>query len=495
MKKSFGLLIVVALILMGGSAYALPSYLSSFNSTYNTSNTVLNTCGLCHIDPNGGGARNAYGTDYANNGHNFAAIESLDSDKDGFTNIVEINARTFPGDASSHPAAAACTSYTYTLGACQPNGTAPVISYVGTPSGCSGGATPATTQPCTYTPPTCTSFNYSAWGTCQSNGTQSRTVISASPSGCTGGSPVLTQSCTYTPPTPSSCTYTYSSWGACQSDGTQSRTVISSSPAGCTGTPVLSQFCTYTPPTPSSCTYTYSSWGACQSDGTQSRTVISSSPAGCTGTPVLSQSCTYTPPPSAQNLLPLPTGQQVFAYSPVDSPALSSDPSQAEPIGIGPAANGGDTVSLQVQAQFSDPVNVSLAIYAPSIDDLDLYFMDSSNNLQFVSKGIIESESASSTMSYAGSHDSDDDGSESGNPGSGSSGSVGINQAAFENFVLWKTNVTSLDSNLLTMNTSDLPTGVYTLVLTAKPSNSGDSRGEGTGNQNYYRWTTYLIVK
>ncbi|MRR52453.1 MAG: hypothetical protein EG825_16365, partial [Rhodocyclaceae bacterium] len=48
---------------------------------------------------------NAYAIDYAAAGHNFTAIENLDSDGDGFTNIVEINARTFPGDPTSHPAA------------------------------------------------------------------------------------------------------------------------------------------------------------------------------------------------------------------------------------------------------------------------------------------------------------------------------------------------------------------------------------------------------
>jgi len=59
-----------------------------------------------------------------------------------------------------------CASYTYTLGACQSNSTAPVISYIGAPAGCSGGATPATTQPCTYVPQTCSAFTYSGWSTC-----------------------------------------------------------------------------------------------------------------------------------------------------------------------------------------------------------------------------------------------------------------------------------------------------------------------------------------
>ena len=324
-RQIFSFLSVVALILvMSGSAYPITSYLTTFNSTYGTSATVLNTCGICHINPAGGGSRNSYGTAYANNGHNFKTIESLDSDGDTFTNLAEINARTFPGDAASHPA-----------------------------------VTPPPPAACTYT--------YSTWGSCQSTNTQTRTVVSSSPTGCTG-TPVVTQACVYVPPPPAACTYTYSAWGSCQSTNTQTRTVLSSSPAGCTGTPAVSQACTYVPPPPvtldgaalystncsgchgalasttvtkptsaatiqsminsgamgtgvqaltsaqvqaiadaingstpppAACAYTYSTWGTCQSSNTQTRTVLSSSPAGCTGTPVVSQACVYVPPPPA----------------------------------------------------------------------------------------------------------------------------------------------------------------------------------------------------
>lgn len=107
MKKILFILTLALLPAWASSAFALSSYLSSFNTTYGTSGTVLNTCGLCHINPAGGGTRNAYGTAYANAGHSFSAIEALDSDGDGFSNITEINARTFPGDATSHPAVTA----------------------------------------------------------------------------------------------------------------------------------------------------------------------------------------------------------------------------------------------------------------------------------------------------------------------------------------------------------------------------------------------------
>ncbi|MDQ5986561.1 MAG: hypothetical protein CSYNP_02291 [Syntrophus sp. SKADARSKE-3] len=90
------------IIFLVGSASALPTYLASFNTQYGTSSTVLNTCNLCHVGGNTA-VLNSYASAFAAAGHNFAAIENLDSDGDGFTNIQEINARTFPGDATSFP--------------------------------------------------------------------------------------------------------------------------------------------------------------------------------------------------------------------------------------------------------------------------------------------------------------------------------------------------------------------------------------------------------
>ncbi len=81
------------------SASARTSYLESFNQHYDTGDTKLDSCSICHS----GEARNPYGKAYAQNGKNFTAIENLDSDKDGFTNLAEINALTFPGDPSDHP--------------------------------------------------------------------------------------------------------------------------------------------------------------------------------------------------------------------------------------------------------------------------------------------------------------------------------------------------------------------------------------------------------
>ncbi|MBI5103314.1 MAG: hypothetical protein HZB33_15990 [Nitrospirae bacterium] len=236
-----------------GLAEALQPYLDAFIARYPNAGAISN-CGVCHNSAQNPGSRNSYGAAYGSNGHNFTAIEPLDSDGDGFTNLAEITnvPPTYPGDAASHPAV------------------------------------------------TCTSFIYSAFSECQPDNTQTRTVISASPAGCTGGNPVLTQSCTYVPPATTCTSFTYSAFSECQPDNTQTRTVVSASPAGCTGgNPVLTQSCTYVPPANTCTSFTYSAFSECQPGNTQTRTVVSASPAGCTGgNPVLTQSCTYVPPPA-----------------------------------------------------------------------------------------------------------------------------------------------------------------------------------------------------
>jgi len=103
MRKRISVILFTFFLTLGvfNVTYGHRSDLTDFNTRYNTAATVLNACVLCHLDPGGGGPKNPYGDAYLNSG--FAAIENLDSDIDGFRNIVEITERTFPGDASSYP--------------------------------------------------------------------------------------------------------------------------------------------------------------------------------------------------------------------------------------------------------------------------------------------------------------------------------------------------------------------------------------------------------
>lgn len=83
------------------------SYVNKKNKT-----VILGSCQWCHdmygYDGSGNilDTMNPYGTHYHDNGRNSAAvtaIEDLDSDGDGYTNIEEINANRYPGDANDDP--------------------------------------------------------------------------------------------------------------------------------------------------------------------------------------------------------------------------------------------------------------------------------------------------------------------------------------------------------------------------------------------------------
>ena len=98
------------LLITANTTLAKFSYTGDFNTEYGTSGSfggsTLGNCETCHITSSGSGY-NSYGSDWRAYGSNtaaFAAIEDMDSDGDGFSNIDEILVDTFPGDASSKPA-------------------------------------------------------------------------------------------------------------------------------------------------------------------------------------------------------------------------------------------------------------------------------------------------------------------------------------------------------------------------------------------------------
>jgi hypothetical protein len=99
-------------------AYANNTYYAALNTKYGTALTTAFNCSVCHTSaPN----LNPYGNDYLNAGLDFASIENVDSDGDGYTNKTEINAVTNPGSAASHPVPA-------------PDTTAPTVNSFSLPS-------------------------------------------------------------------------------------------------------------------------------------------------------------------------------------------------------------------------------------------------------------------------------------------------------------------------------------------------------------------------
>jgi hypothetical protein len=96
--------VVVGLVAWASPAESTPENLSKFNSHYDTQGSRLDSCQTCHTSAGGTKSNvNQYGNDWAAANHDFAAVEGLDSDGDGFTNIDEIKALTFPGDAKDNP--------------------------------------------------------------------------------------------------------------------------------------------------------------------------------------------------------------------------------------------------------------------------------------------------------------------------------------------------------------------------------------------------------
>ncbi len=122
-KKTMLLMALVAMVFLfsQGTAFAFGNYGSDFQTQYLApyqsahpgQPLTISGCALCHTNPGGGGARNSYGTAYAAT-HTFTAIEALDSDGDGFSNLAEIMAlpETYPGNAASHPAPVVVTTTT-----------------------------------------------------------------------------------------------------------------------------------------------------------------------------------------------------------------------------------------------------------------------------------------------------------------------------------------------------------------------------------------------
>ena len=102
------LLVAVYALANARTASANTSDINNFTARYGfTSGTRIDPnshCNVCHTSIP---SLNAYGSAYRSNGRSgsaLAAIELADSDGDGFSNLTEINALTFPGDAADHPA-------------------------------------------------------------------------------------------------------------------------------------------------------------------------------------------------------------------------------------------------------------------------------------------------------------------------------------------------------------------------------------------------------
>ena len=98
----FCLVVCFGAVIAEGTAFALPAFYKMFRAEYGWASG----CNVCHASKKGGDAPNPYGRAFLHNGMNLATflrIAEEDSDKDGFSNIAEILAHAYPGDAASTP--------------------------------------------------------------------------------------------------------------------------------------------------------------------------------------------------------------------------------------------------------------------------------------------------------------------------------------------------------------------------------------------------------
>jgi len=139
----------------------------------------------------------------------------------------------------------------------------------------------------------------------------------------------------------------------------------------------------------------------------------------------------------------VPTSQLIFIYDPIVFPVVSTNPSQAKPIGVGSVAEGGETLSIHIAlSKFSGPIDMYFAISAPSIYPDTIFILKSDGNLQPLSMGLLP----------------------------------------------WKENtVGPIDKYLFgDIPILSLPPGIYYLYLAVTPAFSLDT---------YYLWTTYFVIQ
>ena len=93
------LFMVFAAILIGQPALSRPEYMKNFKGYPDE----IKKCTLCHVQSSGYGGLNSFGMDYVMEKRVTKRLLDMDSDGDGYTNGVELNSATFPGNPDSYP--------------------------------------------------------------------------------------------------------------------------------------------------------------------------------------------------------------------------------------------------------------------------------------------------------------------------------------------------------------------------------------------------------
>ncbi len=85
--------------------------------------------------------------------------------------------------------------------------------------------------------------------------------------------------------------------------------------------------------------------------------------------------------------LPVPAGQDVYSYLPVETPLTQPDPADCKPFAVGDVAGG--TLSLSVGLPFfSGPVDIYLALQAPDVNP-DIFIITPGPGMQSLNDGLV----------------------------------------------------------------------------------------------------------
>ena len=105
--------VAFGMLAIGNIAFADNAIMGDFTTAYPaTAGTPLASCSTCHTSVP---SLNPYGSALRANGFNFGAIEGLDSDGDGVSNLQEIFNLTNPGVAQAAPPTTTAPSTTTTI--------------------------------------------------------------------------------------------------------------------------------------------------------------------------------------------------------------------------------------------------------------------------------------------------------------------------------------------------------------------------------------------
>jgi len=145
---------------------------------------------------------------------------------------------------------------------------------------------------------------------------------------------------------------------------------------------------------------------------------------------------------AAMGTIMMPTAQEMFQYGMTTDPIAGTGVSTTMPIGVGSVAMGGNMLTIHAAiGQFSNPMDMYFALYAPSVSP-NMFLLHQDGTLKPISNGLTP----------------------------------------------WMSNVTGIDQVPFgNIPTSMLPMGTYTLYLMATPS--------GTNMSTYYMWTTQFVIQ